>query len=132
MDELPPGSYEVLRRELPGIALVQVMHYTGPEALAKARAVAPHVNAILLDSGNPTLTLKELGGTGRVHNWEISRAIRDEIDVPMYLAGGLKSENVAAAVQAVRPFGVEVCSGVRSNGALDEAKLHAFAAAVGP
>ena len=130
VDELAAGSYDVLRRELPGVALVQVIHVTGPEAVAAVRSIAPHVNAILLDSGNPALAVKELGGTGRVHNWEISRAIREAVDVPLYLAGGLKAENVAEAIRQVGPFGLDVCGGVRTNGALDEAKLAAFFAAV--
>jgi phosphoribosylanthranilate isomerase len=85
--------------------------------------VAPHVNAILLDSGNPSAAVKELGGTGRVHDWELSRRIREAVDVPVYLAGGLRPENVAEAVARVGPFGLDVCSGVRSDGRLDRDKV---------
>ena len=92
----------------------------------EAIAIAPHVDAILLDSGNQSLPVKELGGTGRVHDWSISRRIRDRVSVPIYLAGGLKPENVALAVKQVNPFGLDVCSGVRSNGKLDEDKLRRF------
>jgi phosphoribosylanthranilate isomerase len=125
-DRLLEGSYEDLRAALPGIKIVQVIHVRGEEALAEAESVAPHVDAILLDSGNQTLAVKELGGTGRTHDWAVSRAIRERIHVPMFLAGGLKPENVSEALAQVAPFGLDVCSGVRTNGKLDEGKLKAF------
>jgi phosphoribosylanthranilate isomerase len=126
VDSLPAGSHHYLRAALPGIALIQVIHVTGPESLAEAIAVAPYVHAILLDSGNPTLPVKELGGTGRVHDWQISRAIREAVSVPVYLAGGLNPDNISAAIEQVGPFGLDICSGVRTNGKLDEQKLTAL------
>jgi phosphoribosylanthranilate isomerase len=93
----PPGAHRELRDALPGVALVQVVHVTGPEAVDEAIAVAPHVDAVLLDSGNQSLTIKELGGTGRTHDWTLSRKIREAIDVPLFLAGGLNPQNVAAS-----------------------------------
>ena len=129
-DRLEMGSYDDLREAMPGIALVQVIHVTGEKSIAEAVAVAPHVNGILLDSGNQSLAIKELGGTGRIHNWEISRAIRERVDVPIFLAGGLNGENVAQAIRHVGPFGVDICSGVRTDGRLDERKLARFFAAV--
>lgn len=125
-DRLESGSYRELRAALPGIAIVQVVHVRGPEALDEALAVAAEVDAILLDSGDQRLPVKELGGTGRTHDWAISRAIREAVDVPVFLAGGLNADNVAEAIRQVRPFGVDVCSGVRTNGALDETKLARF------
>jgi phosphoribosylanthranilate isomerase len=129
VDALPLDAYAVLRAELPGIALVQVIHVRGPESVDEAREVAPHVNAILLDSGNPSAAVKELGGTGRVHDWEVSRRIVAAVDVPVWLAGGLRPDNVAEAVARVGPFGLDVCSGVRTDGRLDAAKLQALVAA---
>ena len=123
VDSLPTGSHQHLRAALPGIALIQVIHVAGQESLAEAIEVAPYVNAILLDSGNPTLTVKELGGTGRVHDWQISRAIREAVSVPVYLAGGLNPDNITMAIEQVGPFGLDICSGVRTNGMLDEQKL---------
>jgi phosphoribosylanthranilate isomerase len=125
-DRLERIIYTELRRALPGIAIVQVIHVTGPEAVDEAIAVAPHVNAILLDSGNQSLAVKELGGTGRTHDWTLSRRIRESVEVPIFLAGGLKAANLAEAIRQVEPFGVDVCSGVRSQGKLDEAKLSEF------
>ena len=125
-DRLESGSYDDLRRALPGIAIVQVVHVTGPEAVREAVAVAPHVDAVLLDSGNQSLSVKELGGTGRTHDWSLSRRIRGALNVPVFLAGGLNPSNVAEAVRQVGPFGVDVCSGVRTAGRLDEAKLSNF------
>ena len=129
-DRLPRGSYAQLRVALPGVSLVQVVHVTGPEAVAEAITIAPEVDAILLDSDNQSLPVKELGGTGRTHDWRLSRTIRESIDVPLYLAGGLKPENVAEASRAVEPFGVDVCSGLRTEGRLDPQKLAAFFKAV--
>ena len=125
-DRLPAESYARLREQLPGVALVQVVHVTGAEAVDEAIAIAPEVDAILLDSGNQSLPIKELGGTGRTHDWSLSRKIREAIGIPLYLAGGLKPENVAAAIEQVRPFGIDVCSGLRTEGRLDPQKLAAF------
>jgi len=129
VDRLIDGSYVDLREALPGIALVQVIHVTGEESVEEALAAAPHVNALLLDSGNPSLATKELGGTGRVHDWNLSRRIRDEVDTPIFLAGGLRPDNVRSAVEMVQPFGIDLCSGVRTGGRLDREKLTAFIAA---
>lgn len=126
VDRLETGTYDELKEALPGISIVQVIHVTGEESIQEALTVAPHVHAILLDSGNPSLQIKELGGTGRVHDWTISREIRERINVPIYLAGGLRPDNVAMAIQQVGPFGLDLCSGVRINGTLDERKLAAF------
>jgi phosphoribosylanthranilate isomerase len=125
-DRLERGSYTDMREALPGIALVQVIHVCGAEALAEALAIAPQVDAILLDSGNQSLAVKELGGTGRAHDWAISARIREEVGAPLFLAGGLRAENVREAIERIRPFGIDVCSGVRTDGKLDERKLDAL------
>ena len=125
-DRLKSGSYENIRSSIPGIAIVQVIHVTGETSVQEAIEVAPQVDAILLDSGNQSLKLKELGGTGRIHDWSLSNRIREAVNVPIFLAGGLKPENIGLAVKQVAPFGVDVCSGVRSQGYLDEAKLKDF------
>ncbi|MGH7567152.1 MAG: phosphoribosylanthranilate isomerase [Gemmatimonadota bacterium] len=125
-DEPAAGARAELRRALPGVKLVQVIHVQGPASMDAARAAAGEVDALLLDSGRPDLEVKELGGTGRVHDWETSRAIREAVDVPVYLAGGLRPENVARAIEIVRPFGVDLCSGIRKNGHLDERLLSDF------
>lgn len=130
VDAVPFNVYSELRSSLPHTAIVQVIHVTGQEAVRAAAAVAPFVDAILLDSGNPTLAVKELGGTGRVHDWTLSRAIRELVNIPVYLAGGLRAENVADAIRSVHPYAVDVCSGVRTNGDLDEKKLSLFFSAV--
>lgn len=129
-DRLPAGAHQHLRRALPGIAIVQAIHVTGEESIAEAITVSPQVDAILLDSGNQALAVKELGGTGRTHDWAISRRIRQEISVPIFLAGGLKPENVREAVWQVGPFGLDVCNGVRTDGRLEQEKLASFFAAL--
>jgi len=126
VDAFPASGYNYLRRKLPETQIVQVIHVRGEHSLEEAKQASKHVDALLLDSGNPTLATKELGGTGRTHDWNISRRIREAVEVPVYLAGGLNGNNVAQAIESVRPFAVDVCSGVRTNGALDETKLAAF------
>ena len=130
VDEVPAATYRVLRDLAPSVRIVQVIHVTGAAALDDALAAAPHVDALLLDSGNPALAVKELGGTGRVHDWRTSARIRAASPVPVWLAGGLHSGNVAEAIAQVRPFGVDVCSGVRASGRLDAERLRGFVAAV--
>jgi phosphoribosylanthranilate isomerase len=129
-DRIDHAGYATLRNALPGVALVQVIHVTGPESVEEALAVAPQVDAILLDSGNQSLVIKELGGTGRVHDWALSARIVRSVPKPVFLAGGLKPDNVARAIEQVRPFGVDVCSGLRTGGKLDETKLAAFVRAI--
>jgi phosphoribosylanthranilate isomerase len=131
VDEVAPGAWARIRAALPHVRIVQVLHVLGPEAVDDARAAAPYVDALLLDSGDPRRAVKELGGTGRTHDWAVSRAVVAAVDKPVFLAGGLGADNVARAVAEVRPFGVDLCSSVRSDGRLDAAKLAAFMAAVG-
>ena len=129
-DHLTVGTHRDLKEALPGISVVQVVHVTGPESVEAAARVAPHVSAILVDSGNQELPIKKLGGTGRTHDWTLSRAIRERISIPLFLAGGLTPENVGRAIEEVGPFGLDVCSGVRTDGKLDAAKLKRFFSAV--
>lgn len=131
VDALRSGTYADLRQALGGVRLVQVIHVTGAESLDEALQIAPEVDALLLDSGNPKLAVKELGGTGRTHNWAVSRRIVESVSVPVFLAGGLRPDNVQAAIEAVQPFGLDLCSGVRTDGKLDPWKLEAFFKAVG-
>jgi len=129
-DRITSGSYRELKDTLPGISIIQVIHVTGTDSVDEAESIAAQVDAILLDSGNQKLPVKELGGTGRTHDWSLSRKIRERIGVPLFLAGGLTSENVARAIEEVGPYGIDLCSGVRTNGKLDEGKLKQFFSAV--
>lgn len=130
VDRVTPETHRQLRAALPGIGVVQVVHVTGEASIAEAERIAPYVDAILLDSGNPKRKVKELGGTGRVHDWTVSRVIRERVGLPIYLAGGLRPDNVGEALRRVGPFGVDLCTGVRTHGRLDESKLAHFFAAV--
>ncbi len=125
-----PGVYAELRRNLPGIKIVQVIHITDESSVAEAVRLAGEVDGFLPDSGNQTAAVKLLGGTGKTHDWKISRAIVDRVSVPVFLAGGLKPTTVGQAVRDVNPFGVDVCTGLRTDGGLDEQKLAAFARAI--
>lgn len=126
VDHVAEPELRRLRRLLPKTRLVQVIHVTGPESVDEARAAAALVDTLLLDSGNPRLAVKELGGTGRVHDWTHSRRIRDTAGIPVLLAGGLHPGNVRAAVERVLPAGVDVCSGLRTDGRLNPERLQSF------
>jgi len=130
VDALTRGTHRDLRRALPGVQLVQVIHVRSEDSIAEAAAVAPEVDFLLLDSGNPNLAVKELGGTGRTHNWALSRRIVETCGRPVFLAGGLRPDNLAAAHAQVGPYGFDLCSSVRTNDVLDETKLAAFFAKV--
>ena len=130
VDELTDRSYYELRKNIPAVKLVQVIHIMDQDSVREALEISEYVDALLLDSGNPKLQVKELGGTGRVHNWKISREIVQQSKVPIFLAGGLNSLNVKQAIQEVQPYGIDLCSGVRSNGLLDPFKLEAFFTAI--
>jgi phosphoribosylanthranilate isomerase len=126
VDELQGREYQAIRDALPSVKLVQVIHVIGDRSVDEAAELAEHVDAILLDSGNPTLAVKELGGTGRRHDWGLSRRIVETCGKPVFLAGGLNAGNVREAIETVRPFGLDLCSGVRTEGRLDLVKLEAF------
>jgi phosphoribosylanthranilate isomerase len=126
VDALSEGTYAQLRNALPYVKIVQVIHVIDENSVNEAIRISESVDAILLDSGNPNLKIKELGGTGRVHNWQLSRQIRINSKCPIFLAGGLKPENVKQAIEEVRPYAVDVCSGVRTDGNLDIQKLENF------
>jgi phosphoribosylanthranilate isomerase len=130
VDRVEHGAHAHIRRVLPQVKIVQVLHVTDADVVDEARALRSAVDAFLLDSGNPNLAVKELGGTGRVHDWDLSRRIVETVDRPVFLAGGLRVDNVADAIARVRPFGLDLCSSVRSQGRLHGGKLAAFFAAV--
>lgn len=126
VDLLSEGTYSRLKTALPSVKIVQVIHVIDENSVDLAVGISDQVDALLLDSGNPNLKIKELGGTGRVHDWKLSRQIREKSKCPVFLAGGLNPENVILAIEEVQPFAVDVCSGVRTNGKLDRQKLISF------
>jgi phosphoribosylanthranilate isomerase len=130
VDALSDRQYQTIREELPNVKLVQVIHVIDNNSIKEAVEISEYVDAILLDSGNPNLLIKELGGTGRTHNWDLSKKIRETISIPVFLAGGINKDNVKQAIEHVQPYGVDLCSSVRTNGQLDERKLEAFFAAI--
>ncbi len=130
VDYVKENVYETLRKYNPSIKIVQVIHVLSESDIKKALKVSNYVDMLLLDSGNPNTKVKTLGGTGLTHNWEISKRIVDEVKIPVFLAGGLNAANVKDAIEMVNPYGVDLCSGIRTNGYLDENKLKAFMTAV--
>jgi phosphoribosylanthranilate isomerase len=130
VDELAERAYWEIRAALPNTKLVQVVHVIDENSVEEALELSEYVDAILLDSGNPKLEIKELGGTGRRHDWRLSRQIVEQCPIPVFLAGGLNPENVREAVETVAPFGLDLCSGVRTDGKLDPRKLERFFRAV--
>jgi phosphoribosylanthranilate isomerase len=130
VDALTQGSYLQIKEALPNVKIVQVLHVIDESSIDEALKISNFVDLILLDSGNPNLTTKELGGTGKVHNWEISKEIVNKVNIPVFLAGGLTHENALQAIKEVNPYGLDLCSGVRTNGFLDVDKLAAFFRAI--
>ena len=129
VDHVAASVRHAMRRALPAVRVLQVVHVTGPESVAEAARQAEGAHALLLDSGDPAAAVPVLGGTGRTHDWSVSRQIVARSPVPVFLAGGLRAGNAAEAIAAVRPFGLDLCSGVRTDGALDADKLERFVAA---
>lgn len=126
VDELTEGAYHEIKKALPHLRIVQVIHVRGEGSIEEALQLQDHVDAFLLDSGDPKASVKTLGGTGNTHDWNISKELVRAVRVPVFLAGGLHAGNVREAIEVVKPFGVDVCSGVRTNGKLDETKLKNF------
>lgn len=131
VDAVDPAAYPALRRAAPHLRIVQVIHIQDESSLDEARRAAAVADVLLLDSGRPSAKVKELGGTGRTHDWAISRRIVEMVDRPVYLAGGLNPANAAEAIRRVGPYGLDLCSGVRTDGRLDPAKLAALRAVIG-
>lgn len=129
-DAVDAEVWRALRAEAPAVRILQVVHVRGEQSRSIARHAQAHVDALLLDSGNPAAPARELGGTGRVHDWALSRKIVEESSVPVFLAGGLNAGNVGEAIRSVRPFGIDLCGGVRTDGRLDTAKLRNLAEAM--
>lgn len=127
---LDPEQSARLAGLIPATRRVQVVHVEDEAALRLIPLYAPYVHAFLLDSGRPSAAVPEFGGTGRVHDWTVSRAFVEASPRPVFLAGGLSPANVGEAVLRVRPYGVDLCSGIRTDGRLDPVKLEAFVAAV--
>ena len=130
VDHLLEGTHKELKDALPGISIVQVIHVNDESSIEEAIKVSTNVDAILLDSGNQKLDIKVLGGTGRTHDWELSKKIVELVKKPVFLAGGLIPNNVQDAVETVQPFGLDLCSGVRTYEHLDEEKLRKFFKAI--
>jgi len=127
VDAFPISEYALLRQAMPGISILQAVHVYGTESIDHAKAVAPHVDGLILDTGSPHgADVRVLGGTGQTHDWTISAAIVQAVSTPVFLAGGLKTHNIAEAMQTTKSYGIDLCTGVRTNTHLDPDKLRAF------
>jgi phosphoribosylanthranilate isomerase len=103
--QLGPDAVAELRSGLAGLPIMQAVAVTGRESVEVARSYEPVVDYLILDSVDPNIA--GIGAAGEVHDWEVSAAIVAAVAVPVVLAGGLSPENVAAAIAAVRPWGVD-------------------------
>jgi len=130
VSHIEPAESEKLVDLLPTTRRVQVIHVEDERALDLIPGYAANAHAFLLDSGRPSLETPEYGGTGRVHDWNVSAEFVRRSPLPVFLAGGLSPSIVGEAIRRVRPFGVDLCSGVRTDGRLDREKLIAFIDAV--
>ena len=130
VDSLEVKEYDLIRQAIPAVKIVQVIHVLNEKQIDEALEIEPWVDAILLDSGNPNLKVKILGGTGNAHDWKLSRKIREAVKKPVFLAGGINAQNVKQAIEEVNPYGLDLCSSVRTNGQLDVSKLDIFFKAI--
>ncbi|MCI5046269.1 MAG: phosphoribosylanthranilate isomerase [Aquisalinus sp.] len=130
VQHIDPAEHEQLNQLLPpAVRRIQVIHVEDRSSIDLIETYTPYVDAFLLDSGRPNAAIAEFGGTGRTHDWDISADFVRATDKPVFLAGGLKSDNVRTAIDRVQPFGLDLCSGVRTNDVLDAQKLRAFMSA---
>ncbi|MFW6039529.1 MAG: phosphoribosylanthranilate isomerase [Gemmatimonadota bacterium] len=125
-EALPPEAYIELRRAAPGLSVAQSIHMGEGNPVERALEMAGVADALVLGSTNPEPPFRWTSPHGRTHDWEASRRIVAAVNVPVILSGGLTRRNVADAVRLVRPYGVEVCSGVRTDGGLDTSLLVQF------
>lgn len=130
VQHIDPQEHRTLLDSMPHIKRLQVIHVEGPEVLNLIKDYEPWVDGFLLDSGRPSSAATEqeleLGGTGRVHDWAISAEFVKNTIKPVFLAGGLTPANVGEAIGRVKPFGVDLCSGIRVRGQLDPTRLTKF------
>lgn len=130
VNHVDPEELGRLRAMMPWLRIVQVIHVESADALGLLGAYERHADTFLLDSGSPAAAVPLLGGTGRVHDWSVSAEFVRRSELPVFLAGGLTPENVGEAIRLVQPYGLDICSGIRSDGVLDERKLQRYVAAV--
>ncbi|MEQ1932069.1 MAG: phosphoribosylanthranilate isomerase [Parvularculaceae bacterium] len=131
VDRPERGAHDAVRRAHRRVRIIQVIHVEDAGAIEQAREAAETADVILLDSGRPSAAVRTLGGTGDTHDWSISRRTVETVGKPVFLAGGLNPQNAVRAFAEVRPFGLDICSGLRDAArgyALDPLKLVAFAA----
>ena len=95
-----------LNKAAPGVKIMQAVPVGGPQAVAFAKQVAPFADYLLLDTLGQNQTVG-VGASGNTHDREIDRQIVEAVDIPVIIAGGLGPDNVAEAVRAVRPWGVD-------------------------
>ena len=123
--KFPTGDLRLIRAALPHIKLIRAVHVTGPEALVQARSLQRSVDALILDTYDPATGRG--GATGKTHDWKLSRQIVESIRAPVILAGGLTPDNVAEAIRQVRPWAVDVHTGIENaDGSRNLKKIRAF------
>ena len=119
-----------LKQNYPKVKLVQVVHVIDEDSIQQAIDYQENSDYVLLDSGAPNNSIKELGGTGRTHNWDISKQIVAQSTLPVFLAGGINAGNVRDAIAHVNPYGIDLCSSLRTEDNLDADKLDSFIKAI--
>lgn len=102
---VPPDAVADLRGRLPGVAIMQAISVDGPGAIQVAQSYAAVADYLILDTQAPDID--GIGASGQTHDWSVSRAIVEQMPIPVILAGGLSPDNVADAIRAVRPWGVD-------------------------
>lgn len=114
------GAETVRALEVPAIDVIHMRHGLTPESLAEQVTRTP-AEIVLLDTAREGI----FGGTGEAFDWDLV----PELPKPVMLAGGLRPDTVVEAIRRVRPWGVDVSSGVELNGEKDQGQIRAFIAA---
>lgn len=120
-----PAQIQEVKEAMPSVKIWKVINIADEASIALAKEYEGAADAVALDTFNKDNGAR--GGSGKTHDWDISRRIAESLSIPVILAGGLNPENVAEAVAQVRPAGVDVNSGVTNpDGSKDLAKVKRF------
>jgi len=122
-DTVEPSGIDTIRDALPYLKVLKAVHVMDESAIPTAKRYEPYADALILD----TRTREKIGGTGIPHDWNISATIVANSAIPVILAGGLTPENVASAIRKVRPYGVDVHTGIKKDGVRSPERTLAFA-----
>ena len=118
------SEVEKIVKALPNIKLIRLIHISQKGQICTNYKTMKYADYYLLDSFN--LETNQVGGTGLIHDWNIDRELIEKLNKPTFIAGGLTPKNVASAIKAAKPGGVDVNSGCKLNGIKNERLVKEF------